>query len=58
MGLDALFALNMLQGTQQGQSYSQSQIREMLQNAGVRDIERLDYVGPTESGIMVGTVGP
>jgi cyclopropane fatty-acyl-phospholipid synthase-like methyltransferase len=52
----ALFALNMLQGTEQGQSYSQSQIREMLQNAGVRDIERLDYVGPTESGIMMGTV--
>lgn len=53
----ALFALNMLQGTQQGQSYSQSQIREMLRNVGVRDIERLDYVGPTESAIMVGTVG-
>jgi predicted O-methyltransferase YrrM len=53
----ALFALNMLQGTEQGQSYSQSQLRKMLQNAGVRDIERLDYVGPTQSGIMMGTVG-
>jgi len=51
----ALFALNMLQGTDRGQSYSEGQVREMLQNAGIINIERLQYKGPTESGILQGT---
>lgn len=52
----ALFALNMLQGTEAGQSYSQAQLEEMLRKAGVRDIERLPFKGPTESGILIATV--
>lgn len=52
----ALFALNMLQATAEGQSYSESQIMHMLKNAGVSNIERLAYVGPTESGIIQGIV--
>jgi cyclopropane fatty-acyl-phospholipid synthase-like methyltransferase len=51
----ALFALNMLQGTDRGQSYSESQIRAMLQKSGISTIERLPYKGPTESGILQGT---
>jgi SAM-dependent methyltransferase len=50
----ALFALNMLMGTDRGQSYSESQIRQMMEKAGLYQIERLDYQGPTESSIMVG----
>jgi len=52
----ALFALNMLLGTESGQSYSQAQLEEMLTKAGARDIERLPFKGPTESGILVATV--
>lgn len=50
----ALFALNMLQGTERGQSYSEGQVRRMLQDAGITDIQRLPYTGPTESGILQG----
>jgi predicted O-methyltransferase YrrM len=50
----ALFALNMLQGTDQGRSYSEIQVRDMLRNAGITKIERLPYEGPTESGILQG----
>lgn len=50
----ALFALNMLQGTEHGQSYSEGQVRQMLQSAGVMDIQRLPYTGPTDSGILQG----
>ncbi len=54
--LPALFSLNMLQGTDAGQSYSEEQIRQMLTAAGVSEVRRLGYVGPTESGILVGTL--
>jgi predicted O-methyltransferase YrrM len=50
----ALFALNMLQGTERGQSYSEGQVRQMLQAAGISGIQRLPYTGPTESGILQG----
>lgn len=50
----ALFALNMLQATEEGQSYSENQVRKMLEEAGVKDIQRLVYMGPTESGILQG----
>ncbi len=52
----ALFALNMLLGTSEGQSYSEKQIGEMMQKAGVIQIQRLAYRGPTDSGIMSGLV--
>jgi SAM-dependent methyltransferase len=50
----ALFALNMLLGTDDGQSYSESQIRQMMERAGLTKIVRLPYQGPTESGIICG----
>ena len=52
----ALFALNMLLGTESGQAYSEQQLRDMLSEAGARNIERLPYTGPTESGIIAGIV--
>ncbi len=52
----ALFALNMLLGTEGGQSYSEAQLKEMLETAGVKDIKRLPWQGPTESGILAGFV--
>ena len=51
----ALFSINMLLGTESGQSYSQAQLTAMLEEAGVKDIKRLPYVGPTESGVLIGT---
>ncbi|MBW2042309.1 MAG: methyltransferase domain-containing protein [Deltaproteobacteria bacterium] len=51
----ALFSLNMLLGTPKGQSYSQRQIIDILQGAGVEDIRRHPFRGPTESGILMGT---
>lgn len=52
----ALFSLNMLLGTPYGQAYSEKQIREMLENAGVKEIQRLPFQGPTDSGILTGVV--
>lgn len=52
----ALFSLNMLAGTDQGQAYTQGQITAMLTDAGVGQVRRLDFRGPTDSGILVGTV--
>lgn len=50
----ALFALNMLIGTDQGQAYSQAQLQEMLQKNGVAHIHRLDVRSPNDAGIMMG----
>jgi O-methyltransferase domain/Dimerisation domain len=52
----ALFSLNMLVNTDQGQSYSEGQIKEMLTGAGVKNIRRLPFKGPNESGIISGVV--
>jgi cyclopropane fatty-acyl-phospholipid synthase-like methyltransferase len=52
----ALFALNMLVNTEEGRSYSEAEVRDMLTQAGVRDIRRLPFRGPTDSGILSGTV--
>ncbi|MBW2249461.1 MAG: SAM-dependent methyltransferase [Deltaproteobacteria bacterium] len=52
----ALFSLNMLLGTSDGQSYSEKQITGMLSEAGVNEIRRFPFQGPTESGIITGTV--
>jgi len=52
----ALFSLNMLINTPQGQSYSETQITSMLATAGVKEIRRLPFQGPNESGIVVGVV--
>jgi len=52
----AVFSLNMLVNTDEGRSYSEGQIKEMLKGAGVKDIRRLPFKGPNESGIISGTV--
>ena len=52
----ALFSLNMLVGTEKGQAYSEAQLRQMLAEAGIDKIERMPYEGPTQSGILRGTV--
>jgi SAM-dependent methyltransferase len=50
----ALFSLNMLLGTPDGQSYSEKQIMEMLAKAGVKEIQRIPFQGPNDSGIITG----
>ena len=50
----ALFSLNMLTGTEAGQAYSESQIRDMLDAAGVEQVRRLGFRSPTDSGILAG----
>ena len=50
----ALFSLNMLVNTERGRSYTQMQLQEMMERAGLRHIERLPFNGPNDSGIMVG----
>ena len=50
----ALFSLNMLLGTESGQSYSEAQLTDMLAEAGARDIRRIPIQSPNDSGILVG----
>jgi SAM-dependent methyltransferase len=52
----ALFSLNMLLGTESGQSYSEAQIQDMLTAAGVSDIRRIAIQSPNDSGILLGIV--
>jgi hypothetical protein len=52
----ALFSLNMLSGTPAGRSYSQTELEEMLEAAGVGNLQMLPFRGPTESRIISGTV--
>ncbi|MDY0221683.1 MAG: methyltransferase [Desulfobacterium sp.] len=51
----ALFSLNMLVRTEGGQAYSEQEIMAMLKKAGICDIRRTAYRGPTDSGIIMGT---
>ncbi len=53
----ALFSLNMLLGTPDGQSYSEREIMDMLAGAGVKEIRRIPFRGPNDSGVISGTVG-
>lgn len=50
----ALFSLNMLLGTEAGRAYSQEQLAGMLRTAGFVDIQRLDFTGPNDSGLIRG----
>ena len=52
----ALFSLNMLLGTDSGQSYSEEQIFEMLTAAGVKDICRIAIQSPNDSGLVMGRI--
>jgi hypothetical protein len=51
----ALFSLNMLLGTAGGQSYSEGQVRDMMADAGLRDIRRIPIDSPNHSGVLSGT---
>lgn len=50
----ALFALNMLLGTQSGQAYTEHQIKDLLKEAGVKKVRRLPVNTPNDSGIIMG----
>ncbi len=50
----ALFSLNMLLGTDGGQAYSEAELTDMMAGAGLRDIRRLPFRGPTDSAILEG----
>ncbi len=52
----ALFSLNMFLGTEAGQSYGENQLIDMLAAQGVKNICRLDFTGPTQSGILWGRI--
>ncbi len=52
----AVFSLNMLVNTQEGQSYTENEIFKMFQQAGLRDTERLSFTGDNDSGIICGCV--
>ena len=53
----ALFSLNMLLGTESGQSYSERQLTDMLADAGVNNIRRIPIESPNDSGLLVGNSG-
>lgn len=53
----ALFSINMLVGTDEGRAYSQSDLTTMMQKYGITDIKRLDFTGPSKSGILYGVKG-
>ena len=50
----ALFSLNMLIGTPQGQSYSEGEITSLLEAAGLENVERLPMELPNGAGVMCG----
>ena len=50
----ALFSLNMLVNTPGGQAYAEREVREMLRQAGIGDVRRLSFRGPSDSGILSG----
>jgi SAM-dependent methyltransferase len=49
-----LFSLNMLIGTEEGRSYTDGELREMMTAAGLERIERVAVDLPNGSGILVG----
>lgn len=52
----ALFSLNMLLGTEGGQSYTNRELGDMLRQAGCREVRRLPVRGPNDSGVLAGVV--
>ena len=52
----ALFSLNMLLGTPNGQAYSEKQVMDMLTGAGVKEIRRIPIRTPNDSGVIIGVV--
>ena len=52
----ALFSINMLLGTPTGQSYSERELKGILERNGVVDVKRLDVKSAVTSGIVCGRV--
>jgi hypothetical protein len=52
----ALFSLNMLLGTENGRSYSEGEIMEMIERAGAKTVKRISPQFPMESGIITAVV--
>lgn len=52
----ALFSLNMLLGTDEGQAYSEKEIMDMLAGAGLTEIKRIPLDSPNDSGLIAGIV--
>ena len=52
----ALFSLNMLINTREGKAYSEVEIKTMMEQAGLSDIERVPFDSPNSSGILRGTL--
>jgi SAM-dependent methyltransferase len=52
----ALFSLNMLLGTPDGQAYSEGELIEMLAAAGATEVRRLPLELPNGAGVIAGTV--
>lgn len=52
----ALFSLNMLVNNPAGRSYCEKEIREMLAEAGIVEVQRAPFAGPNSSGILYGMV--
>lgn len=50
----ALFSLNMLLVTEQGQAYSWGQLEKLLSDAGFRDLQRLPLQLPNGAGVIAG----
>lgn len=50
----ALFSLNMLLGTREGQAYAQGELAAMMAEAELRDVRRLPIALPNGAGIMAG----
>lgn len=53
----ALFSLNMLLGTNGGQSYAEGELARMMTAAGLQAVQRLTLELPNGAGIMVGRKG-
>jgi SAM-dependent methyltransferase len=52
----ALFSLNMLIGTPDGQAYCEKDLLDMLGAAGVTDLRRIPLQLPSGAGVIAGTV--
>ncbi|MCM0083108.1 acetylserotonin O-methyltransferase [Geomonas sp. Red32] len=52
----ALFSLNMLVGTPEGQSYSEEELMEMLKQAGAKEVRRIPLELPNGAGVVAGIV--
>ena len=50
----ALFSLNMLLGTREGQAYALGELSGMMTKVGLRDVHRLPIALPNGAGIMAG----